>query len=346
MSLKWILAGVAALLAGLLAGAISLIWDYAAAEGWVPQDELVVEVPAPPVTEINLQGVLSCQNVISLPAPIEGVLESVQADVGDEVFSNMLLATIQNTLVASRLKLIEDELDDAESEISELESKVVSARLESSRATADLSRTQDRYDDARKAAERQRILLREGATPKLVAQRVEEEFQEVLKEYQTARALAESTSDRVQRLLDELEAARRIRDEIMVEADEISADLEATEIFSPVDGILVGMAARQGDEVSLAMEDLFQIAVDLTLLEITVEPRPEQLARILPGQSAVVRVAELPNQPLEGVVSMITETAVTVEFRNPSPRVRPGLTGHVTIPVLDAAGHSEAPAGQ
>jgi hypothetical protein len=82
------------------------------------------------------------------------------------------------------------------------------------------------------------------------------------------------------------------------------------------------------------MDDLFQIATELSKLEVLIEPDPAQAQRIRAGQEASVIVADVPGESLPGVVKSIENGKAIVEFANPSPLVRPGLSAQVRIKVL------------
>jgi hypothetical protein len=66
---------------------------------------------------------------------------------------------------------------------------------------------------------------------------------------------------------------------------------------------------------------------------VAVEPSPDQLARIKPEQFASVSVADLPHEPLSGVVRSIEDGKARIEFANPSALVKPGQTAQVRIQV-------------
>ena len=77
------------------------------------------------------------------------------------------------------------------------------------------------------------------------------------------------------------------------------------------------------------MEDFIQIATDTSYLIVTVEPSPDQLARIKPGQFASVAAADIPEEPLPGKVAGAEDSKIKIEFANPSALVKPGHTAHV-----------------
>ncbi len=327
MTGKWLAVAGTALLAGVLAGAVSLWWQRRAG---TERPESAAAGP-PQVSELRLEGVVGSRNVVTIPPPIPGILEMVTVDVGSEVYQGMLLAQIHNSEVEADLQAAREELRDAEDEVSSLERSRAAARLEASRADAELARARSALEEARKAAERQALLYREGATPRRVYQQAQKDLEARRKEYDAAMVLAKDAAGDVETIDRKLEAARRRVEQIRTEMEAIQQDLEACQVLSPVDGIVTGMAARQGEEVSAGMEALFQIAVDLSRLIVTLHPTPDQMRLLTPGQRALVYVAEMGGEALEGQVTEMSVGRAVVEFANPSPDVRPGLTAQVVV---------------
>jgi len=327
MNWKWLLAGAAALLVGVSVGALSLLRQQ-------HQQASVEQTanPPPPVQEVSLQGVVGARNVVSLPAPIEGVLASVMVNVGDEVYEGMLLAQIDNTSLNLDIQLAQEELAKAETKAHDLESETIAARLEASRAKADLSRARDELEQARKAMDRQSLLYREGATPRQVYDKAQREYAKAQKGFDTVLAVARTAAESSKSAQRAFDLARKRVDDINQEIEAVNRDMEATEVVSPVAGIITGMAARQGEEVNPDIENLFQIAVDLTRMYVVLEPGPARMELLHPGQRVRINVAEAPEQTLEGTVTDMRVGRVEVDFTSPTPQIRPGLTAQVTVP--------------
>lgn len=328
---KWVLISVTAILLGVAAGALSVLLrttDESPTPG-PPEDPAATATAA--VEEISLSGLIRAQNVVGVTAPIEGTLENVMVAVGEEVFANQLLAQIKNTSIEADVEATRQELQRVEARVSNLESMFAASRLEASRASADLSRARNEYLSAERAALRQQMLYREGATPRLVYEEVQAEFKVKQEHYETLREVADLANERVSSVLTEMEAARRLVLEANEEFDIAGLMLLASEVVSPVDGILTGMSAAAGDEVHPEIGDLFRIAVDLMRLEVVLEPEPPVLERTFPGQPAQVYLAEVPGDGLPASVKEVKDGLVVVEFISPTPAVMPGLTAQVTI---------------
>jgi len=78
-------------------------------------------------------------------------------------------------------------------------------------------------------------------------------------------------------------------------------------------------------------KDLFQIATDLTQLQITLTPAPVELARIHAGQPVSIRVPELSPDEVPGKVRGISGNQVTVDFTSATAAAKLFLAAQVKI---------------
>jgi HlyD family secretion protein len=326
---KWLLAAGAAILLALAAGALSR-WVRSHRTASLPATAPQA-APAPfTAPEVSLPGKIRARQVIPVAAPVEGVLEVVEAEPGQEVYQGQLLARIKNVGLQAAQQLSQAQAERAQSRVDALNSSHIAARLEASRARSDASRAQTDFDRAEKTYLRQQMLHTEGATPRLVFEKAQKEFELARAQQQTLYELAKQAEQRAESLRKGIDNARRLLEESNRELDDAQQDLAGSEIRSPVDGILVARARQAGEEVTREVKDLFQIATELTSLEAVVEPEPPVLARIHAGQEAAILMAELP-QVIPGLVREIKAGQVIVEFASPGPAVRPGLSAQVRI---------------
>ncbi|MBI4876432.1 MAG: hypothetical protein HY822_17490 [Acidobacteria bacterium] len=327
---KWLLFAGVAILFGIGAGALLQLRRPAR-----PAPSASRNAAPPPVLgpEISLLGKIQARNVVAVAATTEGTVEEFGADAGQDVFEGQLLARIRNVTLETAAELAQADFEKAQSRVSNLETTLIAARLEASRADADRNRARTEADRAERTFLRQQLLHKEGATPRLVFERAQKEHAALKTESDTLAELAAHSEDRVRMLVKEIDAARKTLDEAAGELDGAKEDLRAAEIHSPVDGILVARRGEAGGEVNPAIKDLFQIAVDLASLDVVLEPAPPALERIRAGQTAWVRLAELSNEPLPASVREVKGTQVFVEFTSPNPAIRPGLTAQVTIKI-------------
>src|SRR5581483_4294985 len=101
---------------------------------------------------------------------------------------------------------------------------------------------------------------------------------------------------------------------------------------SPVDGIVVERKGEVGKELSQPDQaELFRIAVNPANLQVRLNPDPDTLKRIQPGDPAVVIVADMASEGLQAAVKEVQGSTVTVAFTSPNPVVKPGMTAQVRI---------------
>src|SRR5262245_4285073 len=140
---KWVLLCVSAILVAIAAGALSVLRR--------PAVEAKKAAPAPPPAlppgaEISLAGKIEADHVIPVPAPIDGIIEEYLVDVGEEVYEGQLLARLRNQALEGASELAKIELDRAETRVNNLDSSLISARLEASRARAESSRSKGEFE--------------------------------------------------------------------------------------------------------------------------------------------------------------------------------------------------------
>ena len=323
---KWILIAGVAVLAAIAAGALSR-WRSAEA----PAPVVAPAAEAPPGKEVSLSGVIHAQHTVNVAAPASGVIEAFLVDDNEDVSEGQPLARIRSGKLEVEKERAALELEKAESKAAVFDSSLTAARLETSRAEAAAERLRDDFERLRKAYERQKMLLGEGATPRRTFEKAEREFSEVKQLYEAAQANAKLVAESAAGIQKQLDAARLAVAERRKDAEEAAEALAASELKSPVDGMLLSHRGAAGESVSAEMTDLFTIAVDLTQLDVVVEPPPPVLARVKAGQAAGVQIAELGGQELAGRVREVKGTQVFVEFLSPTLAVRPGLTAQVRI---------------
>lgn len=295
--------------------------------------------PEPPTqtsvgpAEISLSGKIRAQQVISVSPPLEGTIGAFFVDVGQEVFQGQLLARITNEGLATGQQTAQREAEIAQSRVNSLESDIVSARLEASRARADASRARSEYDRLDKIYRRQQMLFNEGATPKIAFEKAAREFELAQSEFRSLEQVAVQAESRSAELVKSLDADKRALAEKNNELENVRAKALATDLVSPVQGVVVARNGDAGQSVSPDKGDLFQIATQLSLLEVALEPDPPTMRRIRSGQAALVSLPDQGADGMLGSVKSIQGGQVIIAFTSPNPAVKPGMVAQVRIKV-------------
>jgi multidrug resistance efflux pump len=325
---RWMLYGPVLLIAALIGvGGYFLKQEFdrrqlAAAEAAKPK-------PAPDLLGLTYTGKIRARKTVLVPAPIEGTLESIEVTVGEEVFEGQLLGRIQNTAIEANKQRSEEDLDRAKGRVADIESQLLAAKLEASRASADVARIRSEYETASRAFDRQQKLFREGAAARKSFEKAETEFRALVEDLKSAEETSKGAQGRVSSLQTNFEEARQKLTEMTTDVEDAEAELLTGTVTAPVSGLLIGHSKNAGEQVTRDIEDLFEIAIDLLAMEIVAEV-PEALAgKLAAGGRVFVQIAEAGPAPLNGIIREVKDGTAIIEFDSPSPSIKPGMSGQV-----------------
>lgn len=293
--------------------------------------------------EITLSVRLRALNVVHVDTPMDGTIEEISVQVGDEVSEGQILGRITNTTLVENEKEAQSELDRAESRLTTLQGEMTAARLEESRLSADIVRARLEAQHASQVYERQSTLHREGATPRLVFEKSEREQKAAQTEFQRVQSLASVNSERTAGLRREIEQATKVVAEKQQVHENAQAELAAAHLVAPVSGLVTGIAKNVGDQVQRNTGALFDIATDLTQLAADADAPQAYTSRLAAGQDALLVMAELPGSGLPVVLKTVEPGRVVVEFETPTPLVRSGMTGVLRLRLDGGAKAAPAP---
>lgn len=182
---------------------------------------------------------------------------------------------------------------------------------------ADVTRAQVQVEDARLKFNRQKRLLDAGLTSQA--------------EVEAAKAQFDSARAQVQQSQAALSQAL--------------TNLKYTRITSPTDGVVVDKQYEVGQTVAASFQapTLFEIAQDLTKMQVQADVDQSDIGRVQVGQVARFSVDAYPDEEFRGKIAQIRYNAqvnqnvvtypVMLEVENPEGRLRPKMTANVTIDV-------------
>lgn len=150
----------------------------------------------------------------------------------------------------------------------------------------------------------------------------------------------------------EVDSAKATLDGARAQVQQASAALSSaqtnlryTKITSPTDGVVVDKQYEVGQTVAASFQapTLFEIAQDLTKMQVQADVDQSDIGRVKVGQVARFSVDAYPDEEFRGRISQIRFNAqvnqnvvtypVILEVENPEGRLRPKMTANVTINV-------------
>ena len=120
-------------------------------------------------------------------------------------------------------------------------------------------------------------------------------------------------------------------------------ELRYTKIISPVDGIVVSKEVEVGQTVAASFQTptLFNVAEDLTKMQIEASVVEADIAKVEEGQTAEFSVDSFPVETFYGIVTQVRNNPVTtsnvvtyeviIEIDNKNLKLKPGMTANVDI---------------
>lgn len=284
--------------------------------------------PAKPAIAISAQ--IRAQHTVAVPSPIGGNIDAFFADVNQEVAEGQLLARVGAAAVEAERENAARELSAARSKVAEMESQLVSLRLEASRARTEADRAQLELQLAEKTYRRQAGLNSQGATPRKVYEKALEAFNSQTQTYQAYADLAKQAENRVTELVDAITNAHKTADDKEKQAENADAALVASEVRAPVAGLIVARRGEAGKVIApTEREDLFRIAVDLNLLEAAfLAP-----AGVAVNQPLTLTFPELGIPDITATVAAIRNGEAVIPFTSATPVLKPGMTCGIRVPL-------------
>jgi HlyD family secretion protein len=254
-------------------------------------------------TAISATGTLSATATVDVGTQVSGILQTVGVDFNDAVKKDEVIARIDPSTFQARLAQAAATLASARASLNE-------AQAAAKNAEADYIRKAD-------LAKRQ-LVSRTDADSALAAR-------------DQARARIVSANANVQQQVANVDSAR--------------LDLEKTVIRSPVDGVVIQRAVEPGQTVAASLQTpvLFQIAGDLSQMEIVLAIDEADIGQVKDGQPVKFTVDAFPDRNLRGKVKQVrlaaTNTSnvitypVVVTVENDDQSLLPGMTANAEIEI-------------
>ncbi len=246
-------------------------------------------------------GSLNPVTIVDVGSQVSGEIEKIYVDFNSQVKEGQLIAQIDQSQFLTKVN--QDE-----------------ANYQS--AVASLEKAKVTYDNLQKKYERALTLFEKDLMSY-------EEKESIETNYYGAKADIQSAEARLAQAKSQLETSK--------------VNLTYTIIKSPIDGVVINRNVNVGQTVAASFQApvLFQIANDLTKMQVECSVDEADIGKVSEGQQVRFTVDAFPDENFRGVVKQvryspeIVQNVVTyttiVEVDNPEMKLRPGMTATVSI---------------
>lgn len=255
------------------------------------------------VTNVSATGTLEAVTTVQVGSQVSGVIEALYADFNSIVRKGQVLARLDQSLFQAAI-------DQAQANLIRAEADYERVRVALTDADAKLAR-------ARELAARQLIPKNELDTA---------EVNRAVAETQVRSSAAAVTQARAS-------------------LQQAQVNLDKTIIRSPIDGVVISRDVDVGQTVAASMSapTLFQIAADLTQMQLNASIDESDLGVIKEGQAVTFRVDAYPDDVFHGVVKQVrlspvvianvVSYAAIITAPNPALKLMPGMTATLDVEV-------------
>ena len=246
-------------------------------------------------------GSLSPVTIVDVGSQVSGEIEKIYVDFNSQVKEGQVIAQIEQSQFLSKVN--QDE-----------------ANYQS--AVASLEKAKVTFDNLQKKYERALSLFEKDLMSY-------EEKESIETNYYGAKSDIQSAEARLAQARSQLETSK--------------VNLTYTIIKSPIDGVVINRNVNVGQTVAASFQApvLFQIANDLTKMQVECSVDEADIGKVAESQQVRFTVDAFPDENFRGVVKQvryspeIVQNVVTymtiVEVDNPEMKLRPGMTATVSI---------------
>ena len=246
-------------------------------------------------------GTLNPVTIVDVGSQVSGEIEEIYVDFNSQVKAGQIIAQLEQSQFITRVN--QDEAN--------YQSSVAS--LEKAKVT--YNNLQNKYDRALSLFEKDLMSFEDKET--------------IETNYYGAKADIQSAEARLKQAKSQLETSK--------------VNLTYTIIKSPIEGVVINRNVNVGQTVAASFQApvLFQIANDLTKMQVECSVDEADIGKVNEGQTVRFTVDAFPDENFRGTVKQvryspeIVQNVVTyttiVEVDNPELKLRPGMTATVSI---------------
>jgi len=246
-------------------------------------------------------GSLNPVTTVDVGSQVSGKIDKLYVDFNSRVKEGQVIAELDQSQFLTRVKQNEANYQSAE------------ASLKKTKVTLD--NTKKKYDRAMNLFEKDLISF--------------EEKEAIETQYYSAMADIQSSEAKLEQAESQLDSSK--------------VDLTYTIIKSPIDGVVINRRVNIGQTVAASFQApvLFQIANDLSKMQVECSVDEADIGKVKEGQKVRFTVDAFPDENFTGKVSQvryapeIVQNVVTyttiVEVDNPEMKLRPGMTATASV---------------
>ena len=308
-------------------------------------------------SSITATGTLNPVVNVQVSSQVSGNIKALYADFNTRVKKGQLVALIDPQIFQAQVDQATGAVGAARAAVVTGQAQVEKSKAELAGATASkdnlqsvLAKDQANALNAKLQFERSDLLFKQGIVAEQdhdTAKANYDAYEAQLTADQSQIAAAEenirSAQSQVNVALRQLEAAQAEQRQSEAALAQATINLEHTRILAPVSGTVIARHFDVGQTVAASFQapDIFDIAQDLTKMQVDTNVDESDVGTIQTGQPAMFTVDAYPDKTFRGVVADVRKAPITqqnvvtydvvISVSNPDIKLFPGMTANVSI---------------
>ena len=306
----------------------------------------------------------NCNPVVTVQvgSQVSGNIKALYADFNTKVKQGQLVAEIDPEPFQAKVDQAKAALDSARTAVvsaiaqqQKADSDIASAKAGVANQKAAIEKAKAAAKDARTKLAAQKQLFADGIIAKLDLDTAQSTYDQAAAEQEAANAQLDAANHQVQSAQALAEVAKTQLGAAQAQVAQSQAalaqaqlDLGHTKIVAPVDGTVIARQMDVGQTVAASFQapTIFQIAQDLTKMQVDTNVDEADVGQVKLGQTARFTVDAYPGTTFEGAVTQIRQAPINVQnvitydvvvgVSNADLKLFPGMTASVKIQTSSA----------
>ena len=294
---------------------------------------------------------------VQVGSQVSGNIMALSADFNSKVKKGQLIARIDPQIFQARVDAAQATVGAAQGAFYNAQAQVQKSQADIANAEANVMVARDNTQkaqvalvDAKSKLDRRIQLANEGVLSKEDRETAQATYDEAVSSQRAAQAQEQAAQQSLNSSKAQLQIAHAQESSASAQVKQATAtlqqaqiDLDHTYITAPVDGTVVSRQVSVGQTVaaSLSAPTLFEIAQDLTKMQVDTNVDEADIGRVQVGQQATFTVDAYPSRVFRGAVMAIrkapinTQNVITYDVvigvSNEDLKLFPGMTANVKI---------------
>jgi HlyD family secretion protein len=308
-------------------------------------------------SSITATGNVNAVVMVQVGSQVSGNISAIYADFNTKVTKGQLVARIDPAPFQAKVDQAAASVESAKAAVASARAGVKKADSDIASAVANVATQQanvvhakSAVSDAKIKNDRSQEMFKQGLIARQDADSMQAAIDQAVANENAAIAVANASASAVDSAKAQREAAQAQLAQAEAQVKQLSAtlqqaqlDLSHTEIRAPVDGTVVSRNMDVGQTVaaSFSAPVVFQIAQDLTKMQVDTNVDESDVGHVKLGQSANFTVDAYPGMTFPGRVAQIRQAPinvqnvitydVVVQVDNPDLKLFPGMTANVRV---------------